>query len=125
MRYGILAAAAAACLMSAGAASAQTMEEAAHCRSLTNVVIPDLEESLVQLKPPTVTQQSVDEIRELLRVMQALRVESQAFLDAYPRTELSEEEVEFFLMGGNVILGARNPESIRGWIGQCRMLFGL
>lgn len=125
MRYGTIAAvAAAACLTSAGLASAQTMEEAAHCRSLTNIVIPDLEESLIQLKPPSVSQQALDEIAARLEVMRALQAESQAWLESN-RLELSEEEVGYYLMGGNVILGARNPDAIRGWIDECRTLFGI
>lgn len=118
---------AAAVLSVSGPALAQApgIEEAAHCRSLTNIVIPDIEESLVQLKPPTVTQQAIDEMNERLATMQHLRAESQAYIDAYPRSELSDEEVSYYLMGGNVILGARNPAAIREWTGQCRELFDL
>ena len=101
------------------------IEEATHCRSLTNIVIPDIEESLIQLKPPTVTAQTVEEMRQALARMQELRRVSQATIDAYPRTDLSEQEVEFVLMGGDVILGARNPQAIREWTAQCLDLFGL
>jgi hypothetical protein len=108
----------------AGAAFAQTVEEAALCLSLTNVVIPDLEESAAQLDSEDVRPGSIDEIGAKLDLMRTLQTASQEHIEGQPQ-EWSEEDLDYLIMGGEVVMSARNPEAIRDWTAECRSMFNL